>query len=498
MTVSLLHRDVEGVMCDFSMPGENPFNTDPEDPLCRPTNPAPFHGQGMIDWLHERDIKVLVWVLNFINDGTAHGIGEFAGQAEREAPVYAFAQRMGYLLPEARKWHRGHGGPVDYENPEAVAWWHRMMDKVMDMGLDGFVLDGGPRPDYISDIYNYIVSKKGSDGLMISHSAPENVPFTMLIWAIDTKGDFSDRGILYAIDQSLKTQKNGTPFTTGTQSPSGPPQHPHFLIREAQFNAFCPALLTFIGADLSNPWERGPDVERNYKYYVRLHNELLPYIYSEVINAHRTGTPIMRQTPGDRQYLFGPNLLVAPVYRDVTVRMVAFPEGLWINYWQQREVFPHRITTDVPAPLDQIPLFIRAGAIIPMEVKADWTGHGSRGSKGFATILVYPHETSEYAWRGRNGDTYFRCATDGKYPTKQDVRISFTGLERRYLLRVKCFASVKSVILEGEGRLERFRSFRAFDAAETGWYRQRVKDLVLVKLPALSSGTVTISVREKE
>jgi alpha-glucosidase (family GH31 glycosyl hydrolase) len=65
-----------------------------------------------------------------------------------ENPDFAMAAEKSYLVKTSRghvvpiKWWHGKGGLVDYTNPEAVNWWHSLMDKVLDVGVDGFKCDG--------------------------------------------------------------------------------------------------------------------------------------------------------------------------------------------------------------------------------------------------------------------------------------------------------------------------------------------------------------------
>ena len=126
---SALHPETVGTTYDYGAPGEKPYHGDPNDSQCHPMNPAPHTGQNLIDTLHARNIRLTVWMTNKLNNGSVFGIGRFEGQSEREAPVYAFAEKSGFLVDDFKQWHRGAGKTIDYQNPEAVKWWHRMMDK---------------------------------------------------------------------------------------------------------------------------------------------------------------------------------------------------------------------------------------------------------------------------------------------------------------------------------------------------------------------------------
>jgi alpha-D-xyloside xylohydrolase len=102
---------------------------------------------------------------------------------------------------------------------------------------------------------------------------------------------------------------------------------------------------------------------------------LFPYRYAAVQEASKTGMPIMRALAlvyqnDERarvvkdEYLLGPDLLVAPVIDEGTSRVVYLPEGEWVDYWTGERVTGGK-TILAKAPMDQIPVYARAGAVIP-------------------------------------------------------------------------------------------------------------------------------------
>ena len=107
-----------------------------------------------------------------------------------------------------------------------------------------------------------------------------------------------------------------------------------------------------------------------------LRSQLFPYLYDAVYETSRSGMPVIRPMvlafPEDRdahkqihQYMFGPDLLVAPMISRGTSRSVYLPAGSWYDYWtRQRHEGPR--TIEAAAPLSRIPLYVRSGAILPM------------------------------------------------------------------------------------------------------------------------------------
>ncbi len=125
------------------------------------------------------------------------------------------------------------------------------------------------------------------------------------------------------------------------------------------------------------PWVYGDRVEQICRDYIELRYRLLPYLYTLFWEAATTGAPILRPLlyhfPDDPhtyslydQVFLGPSLMAAPVYRPgVNHRAVYLPEGTWYDWWSgQRFVGPTHILAH--APLERLPLYVQAGAVIPL------------------------------------------------------------------------------------------------------------------------------------
>ena len=146
----------------------------------------------------------------------------------------------------------------------------------------------------------------------------------------------------------------------------------------------------------------------------RLRYQLIPYIYSQAKMTYDTGAPFMRPLwmdfPNDpavsdigSQYMFGPAFLVAPVTEQAqTEKRVYLPAGAdWYNYWTNEKLGGGQWVT-VAAPIDQIPLFVKAGSILP--IGSDIQSTATKQS--IASIRVYPGKDSTFDLYDDDGATY--------------------------------------------------------------------------------------------
>ncbi len=125
-------------------------------------------------------------------------------------------------------------------------------------------------------------------------------------------------------------------------------------------------------------WSFGPEVARLVGEAVRLRYRLMPYLYTAFVEASRTGAPVQRPLVFDHQddpvvrdlddeYLFGPDLLVAPVVAaGVTARQVYLPAGTWVDWYDDATVLTGPGFLTAATPMDRLPLYARGGAVIPM------------------------------------------------------------------------------------------------------------------------------------
>ena len=143
---------------------------------------------------------------------------------------------------------------------------------------------------------------------------------------------------------------------------------PNIYIRWAEFSTFCGLFLNG-GHGERRLWKRSwPELEIIRKFSW-LHTELVPYMYSYVVECHNGAPPLMRPlAQGKFHYLFGNELLVAPIYADKLDWTVSLPPGRWRYLFHDEEVVSGPAQVQREFPLDEFPVFVREGAVIPLKV----------------------------------------------------------------------------------------------------------------------------------
>ncbi|MDF1564482.1 MAG: glycoside hydrolase family 31 protein [Deltaproteobacteria bacterium] len=384
----------------------------------------------MIQEMNAQGLRVVVWASPFVNrvddSATMCGMeGPNAGGlfAEAAAAGYLLTNEDGQVteLP----WRGTLGALVDFTNPAAFEWWKTQVRKVVDLGVDGFKLDfdeyvnpgldtislettmvpfDGSRLTTLHGRYSALFHRAHYEALIEAGHEPYligrtgnqfDAAWTTAIWPGDLCNGFQEHGEVIAGDD--EPHVGGLPAVILAGLSLSASLHPHFgsdiggylhgrpesdeaFIRWIQYGALGTVMQLGGGGEHHNPWDGatyGPEVLDAYRTYAGLHTRLFPYLYSYVARNSNEGTPILRplgmQYPDDLaatdapyQYLFGEDLLVAPVIdAGVTSREVTFPAGRWVQ-WFTGEVVEGPTTTTVPAPLSILPLYARAGALVPL------------------------------------------------------------------------------------------------------------------------------------
>ena len=181
---------------------------------------------------------------------------------------------------------------------------------------------------------------------------------------------------------------------------------PELYIRWCQFGLLSPIAHLF-GMEHPNykePWNYGEQAQRIFKQYDELRYSLIPYLYSASYQMHTTGRPLMRALVLDHQqdenvygitdqYMLGESMMVCPVTtKGAQTRVVYLPKGTWTDYWTGKP-YEGKQYLSVLCPIEQVPIFIKVGAIIPTQEVLEYIGEKEVHS---LTVDIYPSEKSSF------------------------------------------------------------------------------------------------------
>jgi len=190
--------------------------------------------------------------------------------------------------------------------------------------------------------------------------------------------------------------------------------YPELFVRWFEWGTFQPVMRAHGERNHNEVWSYGRQAEPILEKYLRLRYQLLPYTYSLAYGSYQTGAPFMRALfmdfPDDPnvtdipdEYMFGPALLVAPVTEQgATSRKVYLPAGSdWYNYWTNERIHGGQTITNA-APIDTIPLFVRAGSILPLGTEV----LSAQQPQAIASLRVYPGADADFTLFSDDGTTY--------------------------------------------------------------------------------------------
>ncbi|WPO74797.1 NPCBM/NEW2 domain-containing protein [Streptomyces sp. KN37] len=321
-------------------------------------------------------------------------------------------------------------------------------------------------------------------------------------WSGDQSGSWEY--IRWQIPTYAGSTMSGLAYTTGDVDGifGGSPKT---YVRDLQWKMFLPVTMTMDGwaASDKQPFRYGEPYTSINREYLKLHESLLPYLYSYAHEATETGVgavrPLALEYPDDPkaatdaakyEFLTGEDFLVAPVHKDATTRDgIYLPKGTWTDYWSGHTYQGPTTIDGYNAPLDTLPLFVRGGASVPM-----WPGgirsYEDRKADSPLAWDIYPQGKSSFELYEDDGVT--RQHRDGKYATQRaDVRAPRSGAgdvsvrigaskghfagkqsTRPYAFTLHTGDAPSRVELDGRG-LPRLASEAAYEKAARGWFYDR-------------------------
>jgi alpha-D-xyloside xylohydrolase len=364
------------------------------------------NSQAMLSSLRRRGYRILTWSSMWAcgSDPNDNGIA---------------AQQLGFLAPGAMGTpmcvDTGPGNFIlDPTNPAARQWWQgKLRDFIHQYDIDGIKLDRGEEfiPSQATDIwndgrtgrevrndypllqaevhYNALAEARGSDFILISRSGYTGIQHFASAWSGDVAGSTvfgigpgTDLGLRSCLISQQRAAFMGIPFWGSDTGGYYEFKDREVFARWIEFSTFS-GIMEIGGNGTHAPWDMPTEPRYDtemidvYRRYTQLRADLQNYIVAAARLAGQTGLPIVRplvfayrDDPNVLdlwdEYLFGPDLLIAPVWRSgARSRDVYFPRGTWRSYWNDAERYEGPATVTIDVPLDLIPVYVRDDAPTP-------------------------------------------------------------------------------------------------------------------------------------
>ena len=291
---------------------------------------------------------------------------------------------------------------------------------------------------------------------------------------------------------------------------------PELYMRWVQFGMFSPVAMVF-GMDhpgYKEPWNYGAEALANFKKYDDLRYRLIPYIYSNAYKQYQTGMPLMRALVLEYQddpntyniadqYLFGDNIMVCPVtVKGAQTRTIYLPRGTWFDYWTGKKYtgkqYIHVLTT-----ADHLPLFVKAGSIIPMQPAMKYM---DEKPVDMITLDIFPYKASEFklyeddgvSLKYKQGESAITCINMNNAAEGWELQIkkttgNFVPSVHNYLAKIHWIADKEpSTVTENNVAVKAVNNMDELNNI-AGWYYDKTTHLLWIKTAHSNREDITLN-----
>ncbi|WP_407430336.1 glycoside hydrolase family 31 protein [Arcticibacter sp.] len=352
----------------------------------------------------------------------------------------------------------------DFTNPEVREWWGGLFKGLVDTGVAGIwndmnepaVFGSGTFPDDVRhqydghrgshrkahNVYGMQMVRATYDGLKklyknkrpltITRAGYAGVQRYSSVWTGDNLASWDH--LKLALLQCMRLSLSGVSFCgTDIGGFTGEPDGELFT-RWIQLGVFTPFMRAHSAGDTRErePWSYGEEFEAINRKFIELRYKLMPYIYSTFWEHHKYGFPILRPVvmleqdkmenrAREEEFTFGDKILISPIlHPGQTSKTVYLPEGKWYNYWTY-ETYEGGAEHTAHAALDSMPIFVKAGSVIPEWPVMQYVGEVDLEEIKFQ-IYHSPYEVNSFYYED-HGDTFAyeqEIYTEKKFVVKGD------------------------------------------------------------------------------
>ena len=335
----------------------------------------------------------------------------------------------------------------DFTRPATRRWWKDQFQDYVAQGVSGFWNDmneiatwGNMLPENIEmdfegekstvrrgrNIYGFQMARstyEGTKALMknqrpfnLTRSGFSGIQRYAAVWTGDNVA--YDEHMMLGVRLVTSMGLTGIPFAGYDVGGFVGDANTRLFARWISIGAFSPFFRghSMINSRDSEPWSYGEEVEQISRNYIKFRYQLLPYLYSLFHEASENGMPIQRSLAIDythdpriydaqyhHQYLFGPSIMVVPVESTKEFVRVYFPKGhTWYSLYNG-DKYNGKTETILDCPLHRLPVFVKGGAIIPMQPVISHTTEKSE----WLIIHLYAGETdNEFVFYEDDGNSF--------------------------------------------------------------------------------------------
>ena len=364
-------------------------------------NPERFPDpQAFIRRLAQKGFKISLWQLPYIAQG-AEQITEAKANHYISQPCSVSGGATANETSESSNFSTlDYAGTIDFTYDKATDWYkNTLLKPLLDMGIKCIKTDFGENihmdhsyhastPERLNNLYALLYQKAAyevtkevtGNGIIWARAAWAGAQRYPLHWGGDSESSWA--GMAGSLKGGLHFGLSGFAFWShdvpgfhSTPDFMNSPLDEKVYVRWTQFGVFT-SHIRYHGTCKREPWHY-PSIAPIVKRWWNLRYRLIPYIIEQSQKACNSGLPMIQalliRHPQDRQvwhiddeYYFGQEFLVCPVMNSENRRDIYLPEGLWINFFTGERLEGNRWYDGVEVPLDEMPVFVRPGANIPL------------------------------------------------------------------------------------------------------------------------------------